>query len=556
MRSLLRALAGAAIFAALVFPARAQHLGDVSLSTVSQALAKTATCTGSAQAFPVQNLGQISHQATALSAAASFVMEIDGGDSIATTYRISNPPISFSNNGSVSYVAQGFGYYAVEQVVITCTPSATFSLSYSGGQTAFSSLIGPTGANVQPFNLSAAEVQGFIPPGGSTAGINPLLDGGIAPPINGGFTALGLDNASFSSTSIPGSFVGTQTMGSVPQTQQNGKELAVAFETLQQQGGTQTITLVAPWVAVPGITGCNSGGGVCLATIANANAGQIYQRSYQSGGVQNPSGDILGVLTFTATPTTTVRQGAFRNALSVPLAATLSNSTLAASLDCRVTCTGIGLTDSQGNIWKQVSVINLPGTNGGQQTLSLWVSTTPSSAASDTLTFTVASGGGTLVDSMAIELTNLTPSNLTAPATFAQVDPLGNFVTRLDAEAPNQFSCSVTLSTNTTTQLTGCGAPTTVNGVPVRLYITDVQVQTTTAGTATVVQLKTGTGVNCATGPANLSAINYADTTIGLQTFFGMRTPLVAPLQSAVCATQSGTTAGTVVVEVHAFLAP
>lgn len=555
MRRLLRALTGAAIFAALVFPARAQHLGDVSLSTVSQALAKTATCTGSPQAFSVQNLGQISHQATALSAAASFVMEIDGGDSIATTYRISNPEISFSNAGSVSYVVQGFGYYAVEQVVVTCTSGATFSLSYSGGQTAFSSLIGPPSSNVQPFNLSAAEVQGFIAPGGSAAGINPLLDGGLAPPINGGFQTVGTDNFSLGLVNLPANFVGTVTEANVPTLQNNGREFAVAFESHTGNTNTQNQSVVAPWADAPGQVNCEQPSNFCLAFLANANAGQVFQRNYQNNGIKGAQANLASIVTFTGTPTTAMRQG-FNGVTSNTHAFssnTLANSTLIAAVYCTVTCSGLGLTDTQGNVWQQFNVQNNPGSIG-IQTLSVWVSTTPSAAAADAVTFTTATG--TIFAIGGAEITTTTPANLVAPATFAQVDPLGNFVTRLDAEAPNQFSCSVTLSTNTTTQLTGCGAPTTVNGVPVRLYVTDVQVQTTTAGTATVVQLKTGTGVNCATGTANLSAINYADTAIGLQTFFGMRTPLVAPLQSAVCATQSGTTAGTVVVEVHAFLAP
>jgi hypothetical protein len=88
----------------------------------------------------------------------------------------------------------------------------------------------------------------------------------------------------------------------------------------------------------------------------------------------------------------------------------------------------------------------------------------------------------------------------------------------------------------------------------VRAYVTDVQVNTTTAA-AGFIQLKTGTGTNCGTGTANLSAILYSAATVNLQSFLDFRTPLFAPLQTAVCVTQTGTPA-TVVVEVHGYFAP
>jgi hypothetical protein len=556
MRTLV-ALAGAALVAAFAVPAPAQHIGDVSLSTVSQALAKSATCTGSSQSFSVQNLGQISHQATAVSAAASFVMEIDGGDSISTTYRISNPQVSFTISGTQSYVVQGYGFYAVEQVIVTCTSGATFSLSYSGGQTAFSNLIGPPGQTpVNPGNLS--NVQGMVLPGTSTAGINPLLIGGLAPPVNQNLTAAGFDNLGiFTATNGP-NFVGNVTEGSAPQLQQNGKEFAVTFEENSGNTNTQVQSVVAPWQKEDASFGncTSSSGSPCVTFLNNVNSGQPYIRNYQSGGVQGQEVRFLGILTFTGLPTAAIRQGIAVTAASHAFSSnTLSGSRLAGAVFCQTSiCTGFAATDTQGNNWQLVNTITAPTPASGG-TLGIFVSSTLSSAAADTVTFTSASGS---ISAIAfVEITNLAPSNLTQPATFENVDGIGNSVTRLDAQAPNQFTCSVTLSTNTTTQLTGCGAPGSLgNNVPVRLYITDLQVETTTAGTATVVQVKTGTGSNCASNTANLSAITYSTATVGLQTVTGFRTPLVAPLQSAVCAAQSGTTAGTVVVEVHAFLAP
>lgn len=557
MRKLLKFAIALAALSALPFPARAQFIGFVGLQTVSQKLASSATCTGSAQSFVVPNLGQVSHQASALSSAASFTMEIDAGDNITATYRISNPQVSFANAGSVSYIAQGYGYYAVTQIVVTCTSSATFSLSYSGSQTAFSPVIGPPGGspvNVGPGTLN--EVQGIVPQGSSSGSINPVLEGGVAPAINSGFTTPGLDNFSTGTAVIPNGTVQNVNEAQVPPLQQNGQEFALAFDAHSGNGSTQTTSLVAPWTAL-GFSNCNGTGtpAVCAATLSNATAGQLYQRNYGSSGAQAAHTDMVGILTFTGTSSAAARQGNVANAATVALSSnSLAGSTLAASVVCTTaTCTGIGLTDTQGNVWKPVVTFSL-GSGNPYTTLSLWVSTTLTTAAADSLTFT--STAGTIFASQVVELTGLSASNLTFPSTFVSVDPLGNHVMRLDAQAPNQIACNVTLSTNTTTQLTGCGAPATINNQPVRIYVTDIQVNTTTAGTASIVQPKTGTGTNCGTGTANLSAITYSTATAGLQNALGFRTPLVAPLQSAVCFTQSGTAAATVTIEVHGFLAP
>jgi hypothetical protein len=156
---------------------------------------------------------------------------------------------------------------------------------------------------------------------------------------------------------------------------------------------------------------------------------------------------------------------------------------------------------------------------------------------------------------MAAELTGTTTAGLTQPAISVQADPTGAQIARQDAQFPNQFVCNVTLSTLTTTQCQA--APTVINNVPVRAYVTDFQINTpASGGTTTTLQLKTGTGSNCGTGTANLSAITYGNNTAGLVTITGLRTPLFAPLQSEVCVTQAGTTANTSTIEIHGFFAP
>src|SRR5208337_5631663 len=85
--------------------ARAQFIGDVGLQTVNTVLANSSTCTGTSQSFVVPNVGQISHQASAFSTAASFTMEIDGFDGL-QSYRISNPQVFFNNGLATSYIVQ------------------------------------------------------------------------------------------------------------------------------------------------------------------------------------------------------------------------------------------------------------------------------------------------------------------------------------------------------------------------------------------------------------------------------------------------------------------
>lgn len=131
---------------------------------------------------------------------------------------------------------------------------------------------------------------------------------------------------------------------------------------------------------------------------------------------------------------------------------------------------------------------------------------------------------------------------------YGAADQTGNEFVRQDG--PNQFNCTVTLSTNTTTQ---CQA---APGSGLKAYVTDFQLNTTTAGTATTVTLKYGTGANCGTGTTALTAINYPNVAAGITSIIGPRTPLIPAAANAICATQAGTTPGTTVVEVRGFIAP
>lgn len=530
--------------------ARAQFIGFTGLQTVSALLANNATCTGSAQNFPVQNLGQISHQASATSTASSFTMEIDGTDATGATYRISNPAASFVNGATVSYIVQGYGYYAITKIVVTCTAASTFSLSYSGGQAAFNTLVGPpNGVPLSPGG-NTGNVQGVVGGGQNASLVNPVVTSGLELPINGNFTSVGIDTFGNSAVTVPPGSSVTFTLGVAPTPQQSG-ELGVVFAGVV--AGTSG-ALVSPWQSVAGAAGICSGGSpqFCMGFVSNIQPNQVLKQTYGNSG--SGGNEISQFILLTGVNPSVRQSQIFSSSASGAFVSnTLAGSTLLFSLQCGgvVPCSVSGVTDTQGHTWQQLGGNTLNNGSGSSGVIT-WAATSPSTAAADTITAVLSNG--TVSASIAAEITGISPSSLTTPTIPLAVNPLGQQVITLDAQAPNQFNCSVTLSTNTTTQCQP--APTVINGVPVRLYVTDFQINTTTAGTATTITLKTGTGTNCATGTANLSTINYADTVVGLQSILGMRTPLISPLQSAVCATQAGTTPGTVTIEIHGFLAP
>jgi hypothetical protein len=121
--------------------AHAQFIGYVAPQTEQQTLATNATCTGSAQTFPIQNLGQTQHYAsfTAVTGATKFQAVIDGVDRSGNIVQISDV-LEPSGAGFLftSGTLKGTGYYPKAQIVVTCSPNtATFTLSYSGAWATF-----------------------------------------------------------------------------------------------------------------------------------------------------------------------------------------------------------------------------------------------------------------------------------------------------------------------------------------------------------------------------------------------------------------------------------
>jgi hypothetical protein len=394
-------------------------------------------------------------------------------------------------------------------------------------------------------------VQGVVPQGQNAVPTNPVVSGALAPAVNANLAAVGLDTFGTSNVVVGNGFAGNVVLGSMPKptnpgewalvATDGGQDFAAAF-ILGSAGGGQT------WTCFPNCG--TTAGGLKFLTLSNVTSANTVTANYvNANSTQNRN---MVAALFAATPTS-VRQNVLVSASSITPASTLAGSTLVLAVDCggNVAPCVSGMIDTQGNQWFQVGAVSTgSNTNRG---ISLWISSTPASPSSLTITPTVIAGGalGTL---FFVELTGLPPAAPNQPAASLQSDVLGNLIVRQDAPGANLFNCSVTLSTNTTAVCQPI--PLNVNGVPVRAYVTDFQLNTTTAGTATTIQLKYGTGGNCVTGTANLSAIAYPNTSTGITSIFGVRTPLIPAPSNAICATQAGTTAGTTVVELRGFLAP
>lgn len=534
--------------------ARAQFIGTVQIQTVQAQLANNTTCTGNVQNFLTSaaipnffNLGQTVHQVSALSSATSFTIEIDGIDVLGNAIRISNNPVSFANGTPTQYIAQGNGYYPNIQVSVTCSAGALFTLTYtgsSGGQTA---VVGAPAGNVVNVNGGITnQVQGISPSGNNGFTVNPVVEGAVQPATNSGTAAIGVDNTSTGLLSYGNAANATLSFGSAP-SPSTATETAFGFYG-NLQGGGGTTGPNAPWACVTAFGSCSSTG---LAFYPNVNASKPLQ--FNLGNSSTATTETVFV-NMAGRPT--IRQGAQGSGTSPPFSSnTLAGSTVLAmiSVNCAQPCTpGVtSVTDTQGNLYKLVAS-NTQGVNPGlnrQEGVFFFVAG-PTTAAADTLTFTTAGGTGIETAGM-VELSGIVPAPLFQAIVIPLADSLGRQAVAQDALGANLFSCTVTLSTNTTTQCTNLPPSSAV-----RAYITDFQINTTTAGSATTIQLVTGTGANCVTGNANLSAIAYPNTTVGIQSILGVRTPLAAPAGAAVCAKQAGTTAGTSVVELRGFFAP
>jgi hypothetical protein len=399
-------------------------------------------------------------------------------------------------------------------------------------------------------------VQGVLQQGQNAFPLNPVISGALAPSVNANLQGVGLDNFVTSNVIVSNGFNGNVVLlPSLPVPTKSGEWALVAVA-----GGTDFNSSVlsgigssnpGPWTCLD-FPGCGTGAaGLHLLTLSNASPGNLVSRTYINANT-NQSNPLIATL-WSGTPSIRTHSGASgSNPFTFP--ATVAGSTLVLGVECAGTVSPCvsGLTDGQGNKWKQLAIVNGNPANTSIG-ISLWVSSTPSSSGAEVVTATLFPGVTQNPGFAFLELTGLSASLPNQPAVGVAADALGNLIVRQDAHGANLFNCSVTLTTNTTAT---CQAiPVSVNGVAVRAYVTDFQLNTTTAGVGTAITLQYGTGGNCA-GGTNLSAIAYPNTSTGIASVLGVRTPLIPALSAAICATQAGTTAGTTVVEIRGFIAP
>jgi len=160
-------------------PVRAQFIGYTAPQTEQQTLATSTLCTGSAQTYAINNLGQTQHWLSVanVTGATKFQAELDAFDVQGNTYRISDvmeiPGLVATRQGTL----YATGYFPKIQATITCSPgTATFTASYAGGWGTTNGAAGSfLTAQIDKVNFAqiagnAPQTDTFQTPFGSSAG--------------------------------------------------------------------------------------------------------------------------------------------------------------------------------------------------------------------------------------------------------------------------------------------------------------------------------------------------------------------------------------------------
>lgn len=374
-------------------------------------------------------------------------------------------------------------------------------------------------------------VEGVSPAGGNAGVISPIVLGGAAPASNSGLQTYGVDTVATQ--------FGSSTRVITPTlTPSNPNEFAIAFINPASGGD-----IPSPGWTLPCGVGAGTGSGTYATRGLTSTASTFFQQSSLSTEIYSS-----GLAMFAKIPTQVQAKCNTNFGTNGGTLAYTSNVTAGDSLTMVLYSNSFlmnitGVTDTLGNAWKQIAQqCNAPGSGG---CVALWSTPSPNGGA-DTVTIT----GTNTFQGALFEYTSFGNASPNTPLVALDADSGGALIVRQDAQPGFLFDCSVTISTNTTTQ---CPVTPLAN---LKIYVTDFQIQTTTAGTATTIQLVNGTGSNCGTGTVNLSAITYPTTPVGLVSIIGPRTPLISPVNNQVCVKQAGTTAGTIVVELRGFIAP
>lgn len=471
--------------------------------------------------------------------------------------------VTFSANGVTSASAlismAGGQVFNSGNVITTPTlPCTSITLEFANatqvGSTVevvarFSDLaVGQTGVNGGiGTGAITGQVQGVIATGTNGTSVNPLVDGALQPAINASTFSLGIDTFA---VGLPSTILASQPTFTTLQNPPRPSSLGgYGIAVIANNNFSVSKVLNAPFSCITGANPCATSNNPAMASAAlssnSANSLSYTYTSTNAGCSPGPCVQFGHFLDFGSIPTSTRNGSASNNVTTIGTGSnTLAGSTILLSVECSTTACSIAPSDTQSMTWKQVATSS--STDASTKGLTTWIAG-PTTAAAESVTYNVASG--TIQGGAIVELVGILPANLNQPIIPFQGDSSGRAVTASDALGANLFSCTVTITTNTTTQ---CQALTTSS----RVYVTDIQINTTTAGTATTIGVVDGTGANCVTGQANLSAIKYPNTSIAITNVLGVHTPLGAPLSTAVCVQQAGTTPGTSVVELRGYIAP
>ncbi len=386
------------------------------------------------------------------------------------------------------------------QVVNTTGGCTTTSIDITATVTAVSVTSPLVSNTVNGFSGGLlGNVQGIIPSGNNGTPVFPVVAGSLSPSTNTGLTAVGFDTSSAFTTPVGSGISGNFQFSSLP-TQTKSGELAIAFMGPAQGSGSTAVN--SPWSALDAPT---NGIGLAVLNPIPVNGSNALALNFQNSTANNVA---FNYLIFSQVAGGIIRQHLRINSSTPAFGSnTASGSTLAVGIICLTSpCSVASVTDTQGGVYKQVAA-TVAGASGA---VISWVNSTPSTAAADTLTITMASG--VLTQSDIVEISGLTPSTANqasapllsdANKVLATGGNLPGITDPCQATGALKSHAFATITTATTTALITPVAGTVVYVCEADLGITG----TTTAGT---IFFEQGTGVACVTGPTALTA-TYTD---------------------------------------------
>lgn len=356
--------------------------------------------------------------ATPLPAVSSFNFSLQSWQIVpligANNSFVSNTFIDIPGNSTVYVTSTAINSTRVAiQVINTLGGCASTSIDVSATviPVATSS---PLISNTNGIFGSGTNVQGVVPNGSNGTPVLPIVDGALGPAINAGFNNTGIDNFSNVNTLIPSGQNGNFSLGFPPASTTSTNFTLALFGGVGGIGGNG---LVSPWTCVTAACGAGSSGSINAAFLRNSTTNNALLYNL----INSSNGEAMVVFeTFPGTPN--IRQQAFGNQTTSQATPgnTLSGSTLSLTITCSTfPCQIDSLSDTQGNKWILVKSvqINTGLSIGG---LNTWVAG-PSSAAAETVTFTVHAGT-TVASSGIIELSSPTPASPNRPNTALSAD--------------------------------------------------------------------------------------------------------------------------------------